>query len=307
MKKVGYIYDPIYTKHDTGEGHPESPLRVISIDKSITPLKDKLISIKPRKATAKEIALVHDIYYPQEIMDLCSGGGTYLDPDTRCSIFSYEAATYAVGAGLEAVDKILEGKIERAFASVRPPGHHAEHSRAMGFCIFNNIAITARYAQQKGFKKVFIVDFDAHHGNGTQKAFYEDDTVFYFSTHQYPFYPGTGAEEERGRGKGLGFTYNVPLPAGTGDKKYIEIYNNLLKKLVNSFEPDIILVSAGYDLHEDDPLTYLNVSTEGIGEIVKAILKSSNKEIPFIFMLEGGYDLNALGESVKLTIEMMMK
>ena len=307
MKKVGYIYDPIYTKHDTGEGHPESPLRVISIDKSITPLKDKLISIKPRKATAKEIALVHDIYYPQEIMDLCSGGGTYLDPDTRCSIFSYEAATYAVGAGLEAVDKILEGKIERAFASVRPPGHHAEHSRAMGFCIFNNIAITARYAQQKGFKKVFIVDFDAHHGNGTQKAFYEDDTVFYFSTHQYPFYPGTGAEEERGRGKGLGFTYNVPLPAGTGDKKYIEIYNNLLKKLVNSFEPDIILVSAGYDLHEDDPLTYLNVSTEGIGEIVKAILKSSNKEIPFIFILEGGYDLNALGESVKLTIEMMMK
>ncbi|RMD47296.1 MAG: histone deacetylase [Aquificota bacterium] len=305
MIKVGYIYDPIYLKHDTGEGHPESPERVKSIDIFLSSIKDKLIHIKPRKATAKEISLVHDTYYPQEIMDLCSAGGTYLDPDTRCSVFSYEAATYAVGAGLEAVDKIKEGKVERVFANIRPPGHHAEYSKAMGFCIFNNIAIAARYAQQKGFEKVFIVDFDAHHGNGTQKAFYEDDTVFYFSTHQYPFYPGTGAAEEKGAGKGIGFTYNVPLPAGTGDETYEDVYSMMLPDLVYHFKPDIIMVSAGYDLHKDDPLTNLQVSTEGIGKIVEYILKTAN--VPFLFMLEGGYNLTALGESAKLTVEKMLE
>ncbi len=305
MKKVGYIYDPIYLKHDTGEGHPESPQRLVSIEEHIQPLKKYLTNIKPRKATAKEIALIHDTYYPQEIMDLCSGGGTYLDPDTKCSVFSYEAATYAVGAGLEAVDKIKEGEVDRVFASVRPPGHHAEKAHAMGFCIFNNIAISARYAQQKGYKKVFIIDFDAHHGNGTQKAFYSDDTVFYFSTHQYPFYPGTGSQDEKGEGKGYGFTYNVPLPAGTGDKTYRQIYSETVPELVNEFDPDIIMVSAGYDLHLYDPLTNLMVTTEGIGIIVENILKTKN--VPFLFMLEGGYNLEALGESVKLTIEKMLE
>ncbi len=304
MVKVGYIYDPVYLKHETGEGHPERPERVESIDTFVSQLKPELIQIKPRKATAKEITLVHDTYYPQEIMDLCSAGGTYLDPDTRCSLFSYEAASYAVGAGLEAVDKIKEGTVERVFANVRPPGHHAEFSKAMGFCIFNNIAIAARYAQQKGFEKVFIVDFDAHHGNGTQKAFYEDDTVFYFSTHQYPFYPGTGSAEEKGKGKGLGFTYNVPLPAGTGDEIYEDIYSMILPDLVYHFRPDIIMVSAGYDLHKEDPLTNLEVSTEGIGKIVEYILKTA--DVPFLFMLEGGYNLTALGESAKITIEKML-
>ena len=304
MKKVGYIYDPIYLKHNTGEYHPENYKRLISIQEHIEPIKDNLIHIKPRKATAKDIALIHDIYYPQEIMDLCSAGGTHLDPDTVCSAYSYEAALYAVGAGLEGIDNIKSGKVERVFCAVRPPGHHAEYSKAMGFCIFNNIAITARYAQQKGYKKVFIIDFDAHHGNGTQKAFYEDDTVFYFSTHQYPFYPGTGSKDEKGRGKGYGYTYNIPLPAGTGDNVYIPIYNEELPKLVDNFKPDIILVSAGYDLHREDPLAYLEVSTEGIGKIVEGILKSAN--VPFLFMLEGGYNLEALGESVRLTIEKML-
>ncbi|RUM61973.1 MAG: histone deacetylase [Persephonella sp.] len=304
MRKVGFIYDPVYLKHNTGESHPENYKRLISINNHIKPIENKLIHIKPRKAAAKDVALVHDIYYPQEIMDLCSGGGTYLDPDTVCSVFSYEAALYAVGAGLEAVDQIINGNLERVFCSVRPPGHHAEYSKAMGFCIFNNIAITARYAQQKGFEKVFIVDFDAHHGNGTQKAFYEDDTVFYFSTHQYPFYPGTGSKDEKGIGKGYGYTYNIPLPAGTGDEVYIPIYQQELPNLIENFKPDIILVSAGYDLHRLDPLTHLEVTTEGIGEIVKGILHSY--KVPFIFMLEGGYHLEALGESVKTTLEKML-
>ncbi len=304
MKKVGYIYDPVYLKHDTGEGHPENYRRLISIDEHIEPIKDKLIHIKPRKATAKDITMVHDTYYPQEIMDLCSGGGTHLDPDTVCSPYSYEAASYAAGAGLEAIDRIKEGEVERVFAAVRPPGHHAEEARAMGFCIFNNIAIAARYAQKVGYDKVFIVDFDAHHGNGTQRIFYEDDTVFYFSTHQYPFYPGTGSEEEKGKGKGYGFTYNVPLPAWTGDSVYEDVYSTTLPDLINRFKPDIILVSAGYDLHREDPLTNLMVSTEGIGKIVEYILKSYS--VPFLFMLEGGYNLEALGESVKITLEKMM-
>ena len=305
MRKVGYIYDDIYLKHDTGIGHPESPQRLIYNNKYIKPLKDRLIHISPRRSTAKEITLIHDTYYPQEIMDFCSAGGGYLDPDTHVGIHSYDAAVMAVGAGLQAVDKILTKEVERVFCAVRPPGHHAEKDKAMGFCIFNNIAITARYAQSKGFKKVFIIDFDAHHGNGTQKAFYDDDTVFYFSTHEYPFYPGTGSKDEKGIGKGYGYTYNVPLPAGTGDNVYIQVYQEVLPPLVESFNPDIILVSAGYDLHEDDPLTYLEVSTEGIGKIVESILKL--KDVPYIFMLEGGYNLDTLGESVKLTIEKMLE
>ncbi len=305
MRKVGYIYDDIYTKHQTPATHPERPERVIAIDKALAPLKEKLINIHPRKATATEIALVHDYYYPQEIMDLCSAGGTQLDPDTYCSVLSYEAATYAVGAGLQAVDEINKGSVERVFANVRPPGHHAEYSKAMGFCIFNNIAITARYAQKKGYEKIFIVDFDAHHGNGTQKAFYEDDTVFYFSTHEYPFYPGTGSKDEKGKGRGYGYTYNVPLPAGTGDEEYIKIYSEILPELVSKFKPDMILVSAGYDLHIDDPLAYLEVTTYGVGEIVKNILLSA--EVPFIFMLEGGYNLQALGESAYKTVENMLE
>ena len=305
MRKVGYIYDEIYLKHDTGEGHPESPQRLTAVNEYVDLIKENLIHIKPRRATAQDIAMVHDPYYPQEIMDLCSAGGTSLDPDTRCSIFSYEAALYAVGAGLEAVDRLKKGEVERVFAAVRPPGHHAEYSKAMGFCIFNNIAVAARYAQKKGYEKVFIIDFDAHHGNGTQKAFYEDDTVFYFSTHEYPFYPGTGSKEEKGKGKGYGYTYNVPLPAGTGDDVYEKVYSEELPPLIERFDPDIIMVSAGYDLHMDDPLTYLNVSTEGIGKIVESILKTKN--VPFLFMLEGGYNLVALGESVKLTIEKMLQ
>ncbi|MEZ0323651.1 MAG: histone deacetylase [Hydrogenothermaceae bacterium] len=305
MRKVGYIYDDIFLKHDTGKSHPESPERLISINTFIQDLKDKLILIPPRRATVKEISMVHDQYYPQEIMDFCSAGGGYLDPDTHVGEFSYDAAITAVGAGLEAIDRIKKGEVERVFCAIRPPGHHAEYSKAMGFCIFNNIAVAARYAQKQGYEKVFIVDFDAHHGNGTQKAFYEDDTVFYFSTHQYPFYPGTGSKEEKGTGRGYGYTYNIPLPAGTSDDTYIDIYSDILPKLVAKFNPDIILVSAGYDLHKDDPLTYLDVSTEGIGVIVENILKSA--DVPFLFMLEGGYNLTALGESVKLTIQKMLE
>jgi len=203
-----------------------------------------------------------------------------------------------VGAVLEGIDRLLEGDVEAVFCAVRPPGHHAERAKAMGFCLFNNIAVGALYLRRKGAGKVYIVDFDAHHGNGTQKSFYEDDTVFYFSTHQYPFYPGTGSAQERGAGRGEGFTLNVPMPAGAGDEDFLPVYGNLLRDSVLSFEPDFILISAGYDLHRDDPLTNLNVSTEGIRGIVRSLIEiSSEVKAPLLFALEGGYNLDALAES----------
>ncbi|MEW6067315.1 MAG: histone deacetylase [Nitrospirota bacterium] len=233
----------------------------------------------------------------------------YYDPDTYISGNSVEAALFAAGAVIEAIDRCKKVEIERGFCAVRPPGHHAEADRAMGFCIFNNVAIGARYAQKIGYKKAFIIDFDVHHGNGTQHIFEEDNTVFYFSTHQYPHYPGTGTSSERGKGKGEGFTYNIPLKYGSGDNDYIHIYNEILPNLIRNFCPDIIIVSAGYDIHEKDPLSDINVSNEGIRGIVRGIVSCSlhaGRSIPVIFSLEGGYNLHALSESVMITLSEML-
>ena len=196
--------------------------------------------------------------------------------------------------------------MKNAFCAVRPPGHHAEPGQALGFCIFNNIAIGARHAQKKGFKKVFIVDFDVHHGNGTQDMFYNDNSVFYFSTHQYPHYPGTGSEEEKGSGDGTGFTRNVPMPSGSGDDEYKAVYCEVLPGLVKEFDPDIFLVSAGYDLYELDPLSNINVTLEGIKTITRGIL-DSKKDIPYIFVLEGGYNIQKLGDLIVTTLNEMIK
>jgi acetoin utilization deacetylase AcuC-like enzyme len=303
MQKVGFLYDDIFLTHDTGDWHPENKQRLKHIIQGLknSDIWDKLIHIEPRLAAFEEIALVHTNSYIEKLKVFGSG---YLDPDTYVSKNSVEAARYAVGAMLEAIDKCLDGTITRAFCAVRPPGHHAEVNRGMGFCIFNNIAIGARYAQQKGYKKVFIIDFDVHHGNGTQHIFEDDDTVFFFSTHQYPYYPGTGSEREKGSGKGFGYTHNVPLYAGSGDKDYLFIYQDVLPGIVKDFNPDIVLVSSGYDLHTRDPLASMRVTNEGLRAIVKAILQTSNK--PVISTLEGGYDLVALSEGVKLTLEEML-
>lgn len=303
MQKAGFIYDDIYLTHDTGQGHPENKHRLEHILKALrgSDIWGNLIHIKPRQATFEEIVLIHTKPYIEKVKALGSG---YLDPDTYVSKNSLEAARYAVGAMLEAIDKCQDNTISRAFCAVRPPGHHAEAGRGMGFCIFNNVAIGARYAQQKGYKKVFIIDFDVHHGNGTQHIFEDDETVFFFSTHQYPYYPGTGGERERGIGKGSGFTYNVPMHAGSGDKDYIQVYQDILPVIIDGFSPDIILVSSGFDLHMRDPLASMRVSNEGLRAIVKAILRASSK--PVIFTLEGGYDFVALSDGVKLTLEEML-
>jgi len=303
MKKVGYAYDDIFLLHEMPAGHPESKDRLIAINKTLeqSGVRDKLLQIVPRKADLQDILAVHSGPYVGEVMDFTG----YYDPDTYISENSVKAALFAAGTVIEAVEGCRTGRIERAFCAVRPPGHHAEADRAMGFCIFNNVAVGARYAQKSGYRKVFIVDFDVHHGNGTQHIFEEDDTVFYFSTHQYPHYPGTGSDSERGKGKGVGYTYNIPMHYGSGDKDYFTAFQDILPGLVNRFNPDIILVSAGYDLHVGDPLAGLRVTNEGIRNIVRGIL-SSKKNIPYIFSLEGGYNLAALSGSVLITIEELL-
>ena len=303
MKKVGFIYDDIFLSHEMPSGHPESAERLLAIVKALkqSEIWDKLSHIRPRKADKKDILAVHSGSYFEKVMKFTG----YFDPDTFISIHSIEAALYASGAIIEAVEGCRTGKIERAFCAVRPPGHHAEANRAMGFCIFNNVAVGARYAQKSGFRRVFIIDFDVHHGNGTQHIFEEDDTVFYFSTHQYPHYPGTGHDTERGKGKGSGYTYNIPMHYGSGDKDYFHAYQDILPGLVENFGTDIVLVSAGYDLHAADPLAGLRVTNEGIKNIVRGIL-SSKSNIPCIFCLEGGYNLTALSESVRITLKELL-
>jgi acetoin utilization deacetylase AcuC-like enzyme len=305
MKKVGFIYSEIYLKHENPSFHPESEERLRSIVQHINKsgLSQKLIHLEPRKAEEREILYVHDERY----LDMLKNKGEgYLDPDTYKSNHSFEAACYAAGALLTAIDACKSGQIERAFCAVRPPGHHAERGAGMGFCLFNNIAVAARYAQNQGYERVFIIDFDVHHGNGTQHMFEEDNTVFYFSTHQYPHYPGTGSSSETGRGNGKGFTRNVPMTYGAGDKEYLEVYEKLVPQLMHDFAPSILLVSAGYDIHEKDPLSGIRVTTDGIRSIVRAIMNAA-QSIPAIFTLEGGYNLNALGEGVAATIDQMLQ
>ncbi|RRS30686.1 MAG: acetoin utilization protein [Epsilonproteobacteria bacterium (ex Lamellibrachia satsuma)] len=301
--KVAYITDDIYLEHDPGIAHPESKERLKAINKAIEPLQGKFIKKSPVWVSKEILQMVHSPEHVQTIIE-ASEYGTAIDSDTICSRNSYKAAVKAVGAGIIAVNGIKNGEFERAFCAVRPPGHHATPTQAMGFCLFNNIAITAKYAQSMGYEKVMIIDFDVHHGNGTQDTFYEDNTVFYFSSHQAFAYPGTGAESDRGRGKAEGYTANFLVMPDSGDDELLDIYENDLPSFVGDFDPDIILVSAGYDLHESDPLAQLNVTTEGIRKIVRSILDSA--EVPFIFFLEGGYDVDALGRNVKVTLEEML-
>jgi len=303
MYKVGFIYDDVFLLHEMPPGHPESKDRLIAITDALrqSDLWDKLVHINPKRANKHDILMVHSGTYYDKLLKFTG----YYDADTYISDHSVEAALFAAGAVIESVDRCRNGSLERAFCAVRPPGHHAESNRAMGFCIFNNVAVGARYAQKLGYDKVFIIDFDVHHGNGTQHIFEEDDTVFYFSTHQYPHYPGTGDDSERGKGNGNGFTYNIPMHYGSGDKEYFAAYHDYLPDLVKNFSPDIIFVSAGYDLHAKDPLAGIRVTNEGIRSIVRSILLSC-RSIPCIFSLEGGYNLTSLSESVIITIEELL-
>ncbi|MBI3805850.1 MAG: histone deacetylase [Nitrospirae bacterium] len=304
--KTGFVSHPIYRQHDTGPSHPESPQRLASIEGHLvkTGLISELIEIAP--ATYPDLAdwigAVHQPTYYQTLQKLVPDRQrVYLDPDTPFAPMSLPAAEKAVAGVLTAIDRVMSGNVQNAFCAVRPPGHHAEADRAMGFCLLNNVAIGARYLQKKyRLPKVFILDWDVHHGNGTQHIFYADPTVFYFSTHQYPFYPGTGSERERGAGAGEGFTLNVPMASGDGDREMLERFEKVLAPTLSAFNPDFILISAGFDAHRDDPLASLAVTARGFAEMTEIVrsLAETHCQGRVVSCLEGGYNLAALARSV---------
>jgi acetoin utilization deacetylase AcuC-like enzyme len=310
---TGFVYEDAYLQHDTGPFHPEAAGRLTAITMHLreTNLFSQLVCIKPALASVEWIATIHAREYINEVEQACRAGRTYLySPDTVISSGSYEAARLAVGGVLAAIDAVMAGNVRNAFCAVRPPGHHALADRAMGFCLFNNVAIGTRYTQSKyGLSKVLIVDWDVHHGNGTQEAFYDDPSVLYFSVHRSPFYPGTGLEREKGAGKGLGFTVNVPLAMGAGDQDYLKAFQEILTPRALAFDPDFVMISAGFDAHREDPLGGMNVTTEGFAEMTRVVKQIAAQYCQgrLVSVLEGGYDLNALSEAVEAHLRVLLE
>lgn len=299
------LSDPIYSQHDTGPGHPEQPARTLIIDQALTlaGYKTPANTLKPRKAKESEILLCHTKSYfdlvCQEIQDLeTSGASTLSTGDVEISTGSLEAALFAAGGALTAIDAVMKHPRSTVFCNIRPPGHHACSSIGMGFCLFNNAAIAARYAQQKyQLRKVLIADWDVHHGNGTQEIFYDDPSVFYFSTHEKNLYPFTGTEEETGEGKGEGTTLNCPiLPGPQARVDVLEAFNTSLRKRMESFRPDLVIISAGFDAHDSDPLGHFNLTDQDFFDLTRICKEIADKyaEGRIISVLEGGYNLRAL-------------
>ncbi len=308
--KTALVYDPIYLEHNTGN-HVENRQR-LTVTMSLlneSGVMNKLILLPPRQASVDELSLVHAQEYIACVKSQAEMGGGWLDADTIISPGSYEVALYAAGGTLRAVEAVMSGETDNAFALVRPPGHHATCWQAMGFCLFNNIAVAAKFALANfNISRILIVDFDVHHGNGTQDTFYNDAHVLYFSTHQSPLYPGTGSINETGAGEGEGLTVNVPLLAGWGDEEYMNIFHEVLAPLAERYKPQLILASAGYDAHWADDISLMQVSTTGFSRMVQ-VLKSLARKLSLeriVFTLEGGYHLQALSSSVKATIDVLI-
>ena len=308
---VQLIYDPAYLTHNTGD-HPENArrleaiLRVLGTDEA---LSRKVGRLKPKPAAREDITRCHREELIRGIEDMAKQGVEYIDVDTRISPESFEVARLAAGAAIAAVDAVMKEEGGRAFGLIRPPGHHATISKAMGFCLFNNAAIGARYAQAKyGVERVLIIDWDVHHGNGTQEIFWTDPTVFYFSTHQYPYYPGTGAANERGGGKGEGFTLNVPLRAATPARDHRQSFTDALREIEGKFHPDLIIISAGFDSKRGDPLGGLMLEDTDFSEMTKEVLRIAEKHGAgrVVGLLEGGYNLDLLGNSVRSHISALL-
>ena len=312
MVKTGFLYHEDYLKHNAGNWHPERPDRLEAIVNHLEKigLLSQLIRVEPTPASLDWISTIHSTDYIAYLENSCKSGQTQLDADTGVCSDSYQVALLAAGGVLSVVNAVMTGKIDNAFCAIRPPGHHAEKDRAMGFCLFNNIAIAAKYIQQKHkLEKVLIIDWDVHHGNGTQNTFNADPTVFYFSIHQWPHYPGSGNRLETGADIGVGFTLNVPRGAGADDDTYIKIFNEELIPAAQKFAPDFILISAGFDAHQDDPLAAMNLTEHGYASLTAVVKKLAQEMCQgrIISLLEGGYNLNALAKSVEFHIKTLME
>jgi len=302
------VYDPVFLDHDTRH-HPENPdrLRVIlSALKQDEGLWTKLNHCSPRPVSDEDIMRCHSYRLIEHVRDLCERGITFVDLDTAICPKSFDVARLAAGAAVVAIDQVFNGDADNAISLVRPPGHHATSSRAMGFCLFNNVAIAARYAQvHYGADRVLIIDWDVHHGNGTQEIFYRDPSVFYFSTHQYPYYPGTGGANERGLDKGEGTTLNIPLAEGTSRIVHGEAFLEGLASIEKAFPPDLIIISAGFDSRRGDPMGGLLLEDEDFVEMTKRVMDIADRDGAgrVISILEGGYNLDTLGETVRMHVE----
>jgi acetoin utilization deacetylase AcuC-like enzyme len=312
--KTGFLYHETFLQHDTGPGHPEKAARLTAIVQQLqkSGLDSQLLQLgPPQPAALAQLTAVHTEAYVQRARTAWEQGTRFLDSvDVPVSRHSYTAATLAAGAVLQAVDAVMQGRVRNAFCALRPPGHHALPDEAMGFCIFNNVAVGTRHVQsQYQLKRVLIVDWDVHHGNGTQAIFYEDPTVFYFSTHQYPFYPGTGAADETGQGPGDGTTLNVPLPQGTGDGVYRDVFQNKFKPAALAFKPEFIFISAGFDAHEQDLLGSMRITTQGFAELTRVVTDVAEQccDGRLVSALEGGYHLQGLAQSVSVHIKALMQ
>jgi len=304
MKKTGYLHDNRYLLHDTGPYHPEMAERLTAIYNGIKEagLLDQLTLLPAVRAELKWIEAVHDPNYIRRFEEVClSGNRTFDYPDNQMCVDTYETAFLAAGGVMDAARRIMEGELDNAFCAVRPPGHHAEYNQAMGFCYFNNVAIAARYLQaEHGIQRVGIIDFDVHHGNGTQHLFENDATVFYYSIHQHPSFafPGTGREFEEGVELGQGFTMNSPVLPGQGDDIYHKLIESDLLPAFERFQPEVIMVSTGFDGHQSDDMSDVNLSTQGYSWIMESIMKLGNQYAQgrVLSVLEGGYCLEMLGE-----------
>ena len=306
--KTGIITTDTYSNHNTGQGHPENADRVSVVIENLKKIEKKnFVWKKPIKFDSKYLKITHNSNYVSDVeKSFPKNGLFFLDGDTIVSPGSKEASSDAVGSIITAIDGVQNKEFQNAFCVVRPPGHHAEKNKAMGFCIYNNVAVGANYLLENyKLNKIAIIDFDVHHGNGTQDIFYENEKVLYISTHQYPYYPGTGGNNEKGKYNNV---LNIPLPAGTNSEEYLNAYEHVLKKLKN-FKPEFVLFSAGFDAHKDDPLAKLQLKSKDFYELTKRTLtltKSSCKG-NVVSILEGGYDLNALKESTEMHVNALLE
>ena len=314
MARTAFFYHPEYLDHEAGLNHPERPERLLAIMDGLkhSSLLDHLEVRQPAPASVQSLTRIHSPEHVEHIARLSAQGRMVsLGPDTSLNGATYHAAGLAAGAVVNAIDVVASGEVGNAFCAVRPPGHHAERDQAMGFCYFNNVAIGARHLQEHHqIQRVAIIDWDVHHGNGTQHSFEEDPSVFFFSIHQFGpyFYPGTGAAHEQGRGPGLGYTLNAPMPPGARDADYLRVFRQVLRPAMDRFRPEFILISAGFDAHQADPLGEIELSIEGFAALTAQVRSMAEDHCQgrLVSILEGGYDLEATAASVEAHLQVLM-